>query len=100
MDILSVLTQVRALLQQERRLSYRILKRQFAVDDDALEDLKYELIGVQEVAVDRDGKMLVWVGEQAVVSTQLSVVSSSPLPTPQTPNPELPNPRFPTRLFT
>ena len=75
MDIVSVLGQVRSLLQQEGRLSYRILKRQFALDDEALDDLKYELIEVQELAIDKDGKMLVWVGEQPVVSSQQSVVS-------------------------
>ena len=62
MDIVSVLGQVRSLLQQEGRLLYRILKRQFALDDEALDDLKYELIEVQELAIDKDGKMLVWVG--------------------------------------
>ncbi len=61
MDIVSVLGQVRSLLQQEGRLSYRILKRQFALNDEALDDLKYELIEVQEVAIDNNGKMLVWV---------------------------------------
>ena len=65
MDILSVLGQVRSLLRQEGRLSYRILKRQFALDDEALDDLKYELIEVQEIAIDKDGKMLVWTGSSA-----------------------------------
>jgi hypothetical protein len=62
MDIIEVVAQVRELLQQQGRLSYRILKRQFALDDEALEDLKFELIDIQEVAVDKDGKMLVWNG--------------------------------------
>jgi hypothetical protein len=35
-----VLGQVQALLQQEKRLSYRGLKRRFALDDGYLEDLK------------------------------------------------------------
>jgi class 3 adenylate cyclase len=35
------------------------------VDDAYLEDLKVELIEVQELATDRDGKMLVWSGETA-----------------------------------
>jgi class 3 adenylate cyclase/tetratricopeptide (TPR) repeat protein len=35
------------------------------VDDAYLEDLKVELIEVQELASDRDGKMLVWSGEAA-----------------------------------
>ena len=66
MDIVHVLGQVRALLRQEGRLSYRLLKRQFALDDEALDDLKYELIEVQEFAIDKDGKMLVWTGTTPV----------------------------------
>src|SRR5262245_8238918 len=65
MAIIEVVAQVRELLQQHGRLSYRILKRQFALDDDALEDLKFELIDIQELAVDKDGKMLVWAGKKA-----------------------------------
>ena len=35
-----VLAQVQDLLQQEKRVSYRGLKRRFALDDEYLEDLK------------------------------------------------------------
>ena len=35
-----VLSQTLAMLQQHGRVSYRALKRQFAIDDDFLEDLK------------------------------------------------------------
>ena len=38
-----ILTQVRLLLEQEGRVSYRALKRRFDVDDEYLEDLKAEL---------------------------------------------------------
>jgi class 3 adenylate cyclase len=50
-------------LQQDKRVSYRALKIQFDLDDEHLEVLKDELIDVQQVAVDQDGKMLVWTGE-------------------------------------
>ena len=50
-------------LQQDERLSYRALKRQFDLDDDYLEDLKLELIKVKQIAVDQDQKMLVWTGD-------------------------------------
>jgi class 3 adenylate cyclase/predicted ATPase len=50
-------------LQQRGRVSYRALKREFDLDDETLEDLKAELIEVKELAVNKDGKMLVWVGE-------------------------------------
>ena len=58
-----MLGQVRELLQSKQRVSYRALKRQFALDDDYLEDLKAELIKAEHVAVDEDGEVLVWVGE-------------------------------------
>ena len=39
-----ILSQVQDLLQREQRVSYRGLKRRFALDDEYLEDLKEELI--------------------------------------------------------
>lgn len=62
MDFVAVIEQAKALLQNKGRLTYRTLKRQFALDDEALEDLTFELIEGQRVAVDEDGKVLVWVG--------------------------------------
>jgi hypothetical protein len=47
-----VLSQVQELLQREQRVSYRGLKRRFALDDDYLEDLKEELIGAKRLATD------------------------------------------------
>ena len=44
MDMLEVLDQVREQLQQKGRLSYRLLKMQFQLDDEQLEVLKEELI--------------------------------------------------------
>jgi hypothetical protein len=43
MDYEAVLAQVLVLLQREGRLSYRVLKRRFGVDDDLLEDLKLDV---------------------------------------------------------
>ena len=57
-----ILAQVRSLLEQEGRVSYRALKRRFDVDDEYLEDLKAELIDAKRIAVDEDGKVLVWTG--------------------------------------
>ncbi len=59
-----ILAQVQILLQQEKRLSYRGLKRRFALDDEYLEDLKEELIGAKQIAIDEDGRFLVWAGEE------------------------------------
>ena len=60
-----VLTQVIDWLQQDKRLSYRALKRQFDLDDDYLDDLKAELIEVRRIAVEEDGRVLVWTSAAA-----------------------------------
>ncbi|MCZ6875936.1 MAG: AAA family ATPase, partial [bacterium] len=65
MDFYEVLDQITDLLRQRGRASYRALKRQFDLDDDYLEDLKVEIIKVQELAVDHDGEILVWTGDPA-----------------------------------
>ena len=53
-----------AMLQRQRRVSYRAIMRQFDIDETYVEDLKSEIVEVLELAVDHDGKMLVWKGEQ------------------------------------
>ena len=68
MTFKEVLAHVIDWLQQDQRISYRALKRQFALDDDYLDDLKAELIEVRQVAVDQDGKILVWSGAAAAVA--------------------------------
>jgi class 3 adenylate cyclase/tetratricopeptide (TPR) repeat protein len=60
-----VLAQAIAWLQREQRVSYRALKRQLALDDDYLEDLKDELIYAKQLAVDEEGRVLVWTGPAA-----------------------------------
>jgi class 3 adenylate cyclase len=62
MDFVAVLDQVIALLRQRGRVAYRTLKRQFQLDEEALEDLKVELIKSQRLAADEDGEVLVWMG--------------------------------------
>src|SRR6476646_333580 len=70
-----VLGQVQALLQREKRVSYRGLKRRFDVDDEYLEDLKEELIGARRLAVDEDGRFLVWTGNRSLESSVQRLVS-------------------------
>lgn len=70
MNIIEVLDQVRELLRSKGRVTYRILKRQFGLDDEALEDIKAELIKADRVARDEDGEVLVWVGDGAAALTQ------------------------------
>jgi class 3 adenylate cyclase/predicted ATPase len=57
-----LLDQAIAMLQRRGRLTYGALKRQFQLDDAYLDDLKAELIEGQRVAVDEDGRVLVWTG--------------------------------------
>ena len=71
MTFKEVLAQVIDWLQQDKRVSYRALKRQFALDDAFLEDLKYELIAVQQRAVNQDGTVLVWMGETGAATASL-----------------------------
>jgi class 3 adenylate cyclase len=44
-------------------VSYRALRVQFNLDDEALEALRTELIEVHQIAVDQAGTMLVWTGD-------------------------------------
>src|SRR5262245_2590112 len=63
MEFYEMFERVVDLLQRQGRVSYRALKRQFALDDDYLEDLKAELIAAKRLAVDEQGTVLVWIGE-------------------------------------
>jgi class 3 adenylate cyclase/tetratricopeptide (TPR) repeat protein len=63
-----------AMLQRRGRLTYGTLKRQFQLDDAALEDLKNELIEGQRVAVDERGNVLVWTGDTAAPATPAAPV--------------------------
>ncbi len=90
-----VLAQVREQLQREGRIAYRILKRRFDLSDDDMEDLKADLIDAKRLAVDEEGKVLVWTGASAVSGSKFQVSGSTdedeqpetrnqkPLPPPQ-----------------
>ncbi|MGH8070283.1 MAG: adenylate/guanylate cyclase domain-containing protein, partial [Candidatus Entotheonellia bacterium] len=67
MDLFAVLDQVIELLRSRGRVSYRALRVQFNLDDEALEALKAELIEVHQIAVDQAGAMLVWAGDGGVL---------------------------------
>jgi class 3 adenylate cyclase/tetratricopeptide (TPR) repeat protein len=79
MDFYAVLDQVLALLRQRGRVSYRALKRQFDLDDAYLDDLKMELIEVQQCARDQEGTMLVWTGQNASAAAPAPIPSQAPL---------------------
>jgi class 3 adenylate cyclase len=63
MDLFSVVDQVIELLRSRGRVSYRALRVQFHLDDEAMDALKAELIEVHQIAVDQAGAMLVWTGD-------------------------------------
>src|SRR5262249_2753660 len=73
-----------ALLRQRGRVTYRLLKRQFQLDDEALDDVKVELIKGQRLAADEDGDVLVWIGEAASPATP-AAVAPTPAPLAYTP---------------
>jgi class 3 adenylate cyclase/predicted ATPase len=78
-----VLTQVLELLQRDKRVAYRVLKRRFELDDDYLEDLKADLIDAKQLAIDEEGKVLVWTGDEA--SSPPSAVDTTPAAPPTQP---------------
>jgi class 3 adenylate cyclase len=77
-----VVEQAIEFLRRRERVSYRALKREFDLDDEALEDLKTELIDAQRIAADEDGKILVWTSASPVSSSTFQVPGSLP-PSPQ-----------------
>jgi class 3 adenylate cyclase len=70
-----------ALLQGEGRVAYRALKLQFQLDDDTLDALKDDLIYAKKLAVDEDGRVLVWTG-----GTPSAPPTASTVPLPATPD--------------
>ena len=81
MDYDAIVTQALTLLQREQRLSYRVLKLRLQLDDDTLEALKEDLIYAKKLAVDEDGRVLVWTGGASSAPT-----TASPVPLPATPD--------------
>jgi hypothetical protein len=73
MDFYAVLDQVVTLLRQRQRVTYRALKVQFQLDDEALEALRDELIEARYLAADEAGRVLFWTGD----------AGNSPAPAPE-----------------
>src|SRR5262249_8801831 len=72
-----VLDQVRELLQRRGRVTYRALKRRFALDDEYLEDLKGELIKAEGVAAEETGEGVDWIGQTREKETEKEQIASS-----------------------
>jgi class 3 adenylate cyclase/predicted ATPase len=83
MDLFAVVDQVIEVLRSRGRVSYRALRVQFHLDDEALDALKAELIEVHQIAVDQAGTMLVWTGDGGAL----------PEPAPRIPEAHQPQPR-------
>src|SRR5262245_18520364 len=81
MDYDAIVTQALTLLQREQRLSYRVLKLRLQLDDDLLEALKEDLIYAKKLAIDEEGRVLVWTGR-----TPSAPPTASPMPPPATPD--------------
>ena len=81
-----ILDQAIAMLQRRGRLTYGTLKRQFQLDDAALEDLQNELIKGQRLARDEDGEVLVWTGAVAPPApAPMPLPATAPAPLAYTP---------------
>src|SRR5262245_30929031 len=84
MDFDELLVQARQLLQRQGRVSYRALKLRFQLDDEPLAALTDELIYAERVAVDEDGRVLVWSGDPLPASAIPSVPTAPPARVPLT----------------
>ncbi len=73
-----ILDQAIAMLQRRGRLTYRSLQYQFKLDDEGLEVLKEELIEGQRIAVDENGKVLVWIDDGATSPAPLNLHTTTP----------------------
>jgi class 3 adenylate cyclase/tetratricopeptide (TPR) repeat protein len=62
MSLAECVERARELLRRSGRISLRLLRREFGLDDEALALVVEELVDVQQVAR-RDGNVLAWVGE-------------------------------------
>jgi len=72
-----ILDQAIAMLQRRGRLTYGTLKRQFQLDDAALDDLKEQLLYAHPQVVDDAGRGLVWTGEASTTPPAASPSAST-----------------------
>jgi hypothetical protein len=81
MRFFQILAGVTWLLRHRKLISYEALRQEFQLDDAGLEALRIELIQIERVAVDQEGKFLAWSGEgsTAHAATQDDIQSIRPL---------------------
>src|SRR5687767_8821582 len=63
MEYDALVAKVIELLQREKRIPYRSLKRRFDLDDAYIDDLKIDLIEAKRLAIDENDRILVWIGD-------------------------------------
>ena len=80
-----ILDQILDLLRRQGRVSYWALKRRFELHDDDIAGLKDESITAQRLAVDEDGRVLVWIGEAALASATVPAPVQDRAPLTYTP---------------
>ncbi|MBI3246194.1 MAG: adenylate/guanylate cyclase domain-containing protein [Deltaproteobacteria bacterium] len=98
MKFSEVVAQTLAWLQRDGRVSYRALKREFSLDEEALDDLKVELIQAKKLAIDEDGTVLVWTGTaegQEPENRGSGASEQRPIPSTPKPQPLAPNTQHP-----
>ena len=79
MDFEQALKEVIWRLVTEGGISYRRIKLSFGLDDDALEELRRELIGIKRLAADVDGERLVWAPDGRPAQPERTALSQ-PMP--------------------
>jgi hypothetical protein len=67
-------------LVTEGSISYRRIKLTYGLDDDAVEELRHELISAKRLAADVDGERLVWAPGKLPSGNEPSSLSRQPLP--------------------
>ena len=85
MALLEVLEQVRTILESKGRITYRMLRAEFQLDEEALDAVREELIEGERVATDENGKVLVWVGDGQVSATPQPALPPTQPPATYTP---------------
>ena len=78
MDYDALVAKVIELLQREKRVPYRSLKRRFDVDDDYIADLKIDLIEAKRLAIDENDRILVWIGDAQEVAAPSAHTAQPP----------------------
>jgi class 3 adenylate cyclase/tetratricopeptide (TPR) repeat protein len=82
-----IVDQAIAMVRRRGQVSYRLLKRQFALDEAAFEDLKDEILYAHSQIVDDAGRGFAWTGDpEPAVASPPSVVAPVPATGP-TPSP-------------